>query len=82
MGHARLFAAADSGGALPPVDTQYEECFLCGSNDVTVRSPDDATQLEFATGARTKVDGGERPVAVRIVECHDCGAIYTVDTPA
>lgn len=82
MGHVRLFAAAESGGALPRVDTQYKECFLCGSNDVTVRGPDDAMQLEFATSARTEVNGGERPIAVRIVDCHDCGAIYTVDTSA
>jgi hypothetical protein len=80
VGHARLFVAADSGCAPLPVDTQCEECFLCGSNDVTVRGADDAAQLEFATTVRPKVDGNVRAVAARIVECHDCGAVYAVDT--
>jgi len=80
MEHTRFFAGAAADGAAPSVATQCEECFLCGSNDIAVRGPDEGLQLEFASNSRSKICGQQQAV-VRIVECHDCGAAYALDTP-
>jgi hypothetical protein len=80
MEHASSFAVVDLGGAMSSTAPQYEECFLCGSNDIVLRSPEEGLQLEFAENERSKL-GSKRQAVVNIVECHHCGATYTLNTP-
>ncbi|WP_213767845.1 hypothetical protein [Caballeronia sp. dw_19] len=79
MEHSLLaFGKAAGGFATTPKLIDHEECFVCGSIDVSIAGQDHASGLEFVPGERAKAAGGVMVAPSIVVECHSCGVIYTL----